>query len=130
MSELVEKKEDLIRYFEQGGKPRAQWRVGSEYEKVVVRTSDGTAIPYSGAGGVEELLRRMAADYGFGPRDRHRDHVRVNGGRAAIPLDPGGQVELPGEQCESLGCASDEFSRHVQHLIEVTRHIGATVLGP
>src|SRR5580700_2083525 len=129
MSELLEKKDDLIRYFEDGGKPRAQWRVGSEYEKVLVRTSDGTAIPYSGAGGVEDLLRRMAADYGFEPEDEHGHILALKGDRDAITLEPGGQVELSGEQCESIHCAYDEFSRHVEQLIEETGKIGATVLG-
>ena len=129
MSELLEKKDDLIRYFEDGGKPRAQWRVGSEYEKVVVRTSDGTAIPYSGARGVEDLLRRMAADYGFEPEDEHGHILALKGDRAAITLEPGGQIELSGEQCDSIHCAYEEFSEHVQQLIEVTGKIDATVLG-
>ena len=129
MSELLEKKDDLIRYFEDGGKPRAQWRVGSEYEKVVVRNSDGTAIPYSGAGGVEDLLRRMASDYGFEPEDEHGHILALKGERAAITLEPGGQIELSGEQCESIHCAYDEFATHVQQLIEVTGQIGASVLG-
>jgi glutamate--cysteine ligase len=129
MSELLEKKDDLIRYFEEGGKPRAQWRVGSEYEKVVVRASDGTAIPYSGARGVEDLLRRMAADYGFEPEDEHGHILALKGDRAAITLEPGGQIELSGEQCDSIHCAYDEFSEHVQQLIEVTGQIGASVLG-
>ena len=129
MSELLEKKDDLIRYFEDGGKPRAQWRVGTEYEKVVVRNSDGTAIPYSGAGGVEDLLRRMATDYGFEPEDEHGHILALKGERAAITLEPGGQIELSGEQCESIHCAYDEFATHVQQLIEVTGQIGASVLG-
>ncbi len=129
MSELLEKKGDLIRYFEDGGQPRAQWRVGSEYEKVVVRNSDGTAIPYSGAGGVEDLLRRMANDYGFEPEDEHGHILALKGERAAITLEPGGQIELSGEQCESIHCAYDEFATHVQQLIEVTGQIGASVLG-
>ena len=129
MSELLEKKDDLIRYFETGGKPRAQWRVGTEYEKVVVRTSDGTAIPYSGARGVEDLLRRMAADYGFEPEDEHGHILALKGDRAAITLEPGGQIELSGEQCDSIHCAYDEFAEHVQQLIEVTSKIDATVLG-
>ena len=129
MSELLEKKDDLIRYFEDGGKPRAQWRVGTEYEKVVVRNSDGTAIPYSGAGGVEDLLRRMANDYGFEPEDEHGHILALKGERAAITLEPGGQIELSGEQCESIHCAYDEFATHVQQLIEVTGQIGASVLG-
>jgi glutamate--cysteine ligase len=129
MSELLEKKDDLIRYFEEGGKPRAQWRVGSEYEKVVVRNSDGTAIPYSGAGGVEDLLRRMASDYGFEPEDEHGHILALKSERSAITLEPGGQIELSGEQCDSIHCAHDEFATHVQQLIEVTGQIGASVLG-
>jgi len=129
MSELVEKKDDLIRYFQEGGKPRARWRIGTEYEKVVVRSADATAIPYSGAGGVEDLLRRMAADYGFEPEDEHGHILALKGERSAITLEPGGQVELSGEQCDSIHCAYAEFATHVQQLIEVTGQIGATVLG-
>jgi len=129
MSELLEKKDDLIRYFEQGGKPRAQWRIGTEYEKVVVRAADGTAIPYSGPGGVEDLLRRMAADYGFEPEDEHGHILALKGERAAITLEPGGQIELSGEQCETIHCAHAEFAGHVHQLIDITSKIGATVLG-
>jgi len=129
MSELLEKKDDLIRYFQEGGKPRAQWRIGTEYEKVIVRNTDSTAIPYSGAGGVEDLLRRMAADYGFEPEDEHGHILALKGERSAITLEPGGQVELSGEQCDSIHCAYAEFATHVQQLIEVTGQIGATVLG-
>ena len=59
MSELVENKDDLIRYFEEGGKPREHWRVGTEYEKVAVRTRDAHAMPYSGPGGVSAPPRRL-----------------------------------------------------------------------
>ncbi len=129
MSELVEKKDDLIRYFQEGGKPRAQWKIGTEYEKVVVRAADGTAIPYSGAGGVEDLLRRMAADFGFESEDEHGHILALKGERSAITLEPGGQIELSGEQCADIHCAHAEFATHVQQLIDVTGQIGATVLG-
>src|SRR5277367_5925236 len=114
MSELLEKKEDLIRYFQTGAKPRAQWRIGTEYEKVVVRTADGTAIPYSGAGGVEDLLRRMAADFGFEPEDEHGHILALDGERSRITVEPGGQIELSGEQCADIHCAHAEFATHVQ----------------
>ena len=129
MSDLLEKKEDLIRYFEGGAKPREQWRVGSEYEKVAVRTADGTALPFSGTGGVEELLRRMADDYGFEPEDEHSRVLALKGKRASITIEPGGQIELSGEQCDTIHCAHHEFAEHVDQLLEVTGKIGATVLG-
>src|SRR6204780_4181109 len=129
MSELLEKKDDLIRYFQEGGKPRAQWRIGTEYEKVIVRNTDSTAIPYSGAGGVEDLLRRMAADYGFEPEDEHGHILALKGARAQITLEPGGQVELSGEESETIHRAREEFATHVQQLVEVTGKIGPTVRG-
>src|SRR5882757_1379822 len=128
MSELVENKDDLIRYFEEGGKPREQWRVGTEYEKVMVRTADGTALPFSGPGGVEDLLRRMADDYGFEPEDEHGRILALKSKRAAITIEPGGQIELSGEQCDTIHCAHHEFAEHVNQVVEVTGKIGATVL--
>jgi glutamate--cysteine ligase len=129
MSEIVEKKEDLIRYFEGGAKPREQWRVGTEYEKVAVRTRDATAIPYSGPGGVEAILRQMADNYGFEPEDEHGHILALKGERSAITIEPGGQIELSGEQCDTIHCAHAEFAAHVEQLIEVTSRIDATVLG-
>ncbi len=129
MSDLIEKKTDLIRYFEEGGKPRAQWRIGTEYEKVIVRSADGTAIPYSGAGGVEDLLQRLVADYGFETEDEHGHILALKGDRSTITLEPGGQVELSGEQCETIHCAYAEFATHVEQLIDLTGKIGASVLG-
>ena len=95
MSELVEKKEDLIRYFEEGAKPREQWRVGTEYEKVAVRTRDARAMPYSGPGGVEELLRRMTDRYGFEPR-KSTDASWLSRGRAMrLRSSPAGKSSSP-----------------------------------
>ena len=65
MSEPLETKAALIHYFESGAKPREKWRIGTEYEKVLVHTIDGSAIPFSGSNGVEEILRRMAERHGF-----------------------------------------------------------------
>ena len=44
----IERAEDLTYYFESACKPREQWRVGTEHEKVVVRRSDCAAAPFSG----------------------------------------------------------------------------------
>ncbi|HEV2171143.1 MAG TPA: glutamate-cysteine ligase family protein [Candidatus Binatus sp.] len=129
MSEFLEKKEDLIRYFQEGGKPRAQWKIGTEYEKVVVSSADGTAISYSGDRGVEGILQRMADNYGFELEDEHGHVLALKGARSAITLEPGGQIELSGEQCETVHCAYAEFQEHVNQLIDETGKVGATVLG-
>ena len=126
-ADLVETREQLIRYFESGGKPREQWRVGTEYEKITVSAHDGRALPYSGPRGVEQILRRMAERYGYEPDAENGRVIGLKGERAAITIEPGSQIELSGEQCETIHCAHAEFSRHIEQLIEVGHEYGAVV---
>ena len=119
MSEPLEKKEELIRYFASGAKPREQWRVGTEYEKVMVSARDGRALPLSGPAGVEEIMRRLIDRFGYEPDDEHGRIIALKGERAPITIEPGGQIELSGEQCETIHCAHLEFTRHADQLIEI-----------
>ncbi len=130
MSELVDTKEDLIRYFETGAKPREQWRVGTEYEKVAVSAVDGRALPYSGPNGVERILRELVDRFQWEPDNQEDGHLlALKRGPARITIEPGGQIELSGEQCKTIHCANEEFSRHVAELIEVGHSHDAVVLG-
>src|SRR5579859_168844 len=129
MSEPLERKEQLIRYFESGAKPRAQWRIGTEYEKVAVSVRDGRALPFSRPAGVEEILRRLIDRYGYEANGEHGRIIALNGERAPITIEPGGQMEPSGEQCETIHCADSEFTRHIEQLIEVGHEIGAAILG-
>jgi glutamate--cysteine ligase len=126
--DLIQGRDDLIRYFESGAKPRDQWRVGSEYEKVIVRVKDGSALPFSGPDGVEALLQRLINRYGYEAEDEEGRIVALKGERAPITLEPGGQVELSGEQCETIHCAHREFTNHIQQLLEVGHDLGATII--
>jgi glutamate--cysteine ligase len=129
MSEPLEKKEDLVRYFESGSKPRDKWRIGTEYEKIAVSARDGRALPFSGPTGVEELLRRLVGRFGYAPDDEHGRIIALRGERAPITVEPGGQIELSGEQCETVHCAYQEFTRHIEQVIEIGHELGAKVLG-
>jgi glutamate--cysteine ligase len=129
MSDFVEKKEDLIRYFESGAKPRTEWRIGSEYEKIAVSADDGTALPFSGPRGVEQILKYLADRYGYEPDTEEGRVLTLKADRASITIEPGGQIELSGEQCETIHCAQHEFSLHVEQLMNACRRFGATILG-
>ncbi|MDE2313916.1 MAG: hypothetical protein KGL04_07065, partial [Elusimicrobia bacterium] len=85
--------------------------------------------PFSGPRGVEELLRRLVDRYGFEPDGEHGRIIALKGGRAPITVEPGGQVELSGEQCETIHCAHREFSLHIEQLIEIGNELDAAILG-
>ena len=129
MSEPVESKDELIRYFASGAKPREQWRIGTEYEKVAVSASDGHALPFSGPNGVEEILRRLVDGHGYAPEEENGRIIALAGPRAPITIEPGGQIELSGEQCETIHCAHREFTSHIAQLTEIGHKIGAVILG-
>jgi glutamate--cysteine ligase len=129
MSEPLESKEDLLRYFRSGAKPREQWRVGTEYEKIAVSARDGRALPFSGPNGVEHILQLLIERHGFEPDDEDKRIIALKGGRAPITVEPGGQIELSGEQCETIHCAHREFTEHIEQLIEAGHELGAVILG-
>jgi glutamate--cysteine ligase len=129
MGEPLENKAALARYFESGAKPRDKWRVGTEYEKIAVSARDGRALPFSGPNGVEEILRRLVDRGSFEPDDEDGRVIALKHDRAPITIEPGGQIELSGEQCETIHCAHREFTNHIEQLIELGHQLGAVVLG-
>jgi glutamate--cysteine ligase len=130
MGELVDTKEDLIRYFETGAKPRERWRVGTEYEKIAVDAATGRAVPYSGPDGVETMMRELIDRFGWEIEDEEKGHLlALSRGPARVTIEPGAQIELSGEQCESIHCAHKEFSQHVAELIDVGHSHDAVLLG-
>ncbi|MCX8071816.1 MAG: glutamate--cysteine ligase [Candidatus Binatia bacterium] len=123
----VESYDDLVRYFEAACKPREQWRIGTEYEKVGVRVADGTAAPFTG--GIEEILRRMADRFGWTPVVEDGRVIALAGERASITLEPGGQLELSGEQWRNVHEAGREFREHVRQIVTVARELDIAFIG-
>ena len=58
---------ELVRYIATGAKPEADWRVGTEYEKVGVLKESGVAAPFSGERGIETVRERLAVQFDWRP---------------------------------------------------------------
>jgi glutamate--cysteine ligase len=125
----IEKKEQLEEYFHAAGKPRDRWRVGTEYEKVGIDRSSGKAIPYSGPRGVESILKRLIDRFGWEPEEQDGHIIALSRDNAQITLEPGGQIELSGEPCDSIHCTYAEFTQHIRELLEVSEPLDVVFLG-
>lgn len=125
----VTRRDALIEYFAAGAKPRSDWRVGTEYEKVVVDRKTGRAARYFGPRGIEAVLRRLADRFGWIPRLEGDHLIALEGRKATITLEPGGQLELSGEACDSIHCAQAELSEHVNEIVTVGDELGLAFLG-
>ena len=84
----------LVRFFEQGAKPREQFGFGVEIEHLPVHNGDDTAVTYGERNGIEALLLRLRPFYDPDREYWENGHL-VGLGRegTVVSLEPGGQVE-------------------------------------
>ncbi|MBI1383555.1 MAG: glutamate--cysteine ligase [Rhizobiales bacterium] len=132
-SPLVESKSDLVEYIAAGGKPREQWRIGTEHEKFAFDTRDLRPIPYEGPAGVRALLEGMINRFGW-EAIREGDNIialkrapGVPGG--GVSLEPGGQIELSGEPLASVHETCKEVAEHRRQVLEIGRDLGIGFMG-
>jgi glutamate--cysteine ligase len=126
---IINNKEELEAFFHDSGKPREKWRVGTEYEKVGIERGSAKAIPYSGPRGVETILKALVTEYRWEPFEENGHIVALKRDKAEIHLEPGGQIELSGEPCESIHCTHAEFTQHIRELLEVAERLDIVFLG-
>ena len=116
--------------FHDGATASADWKIGVEYEKPVVDRKTGEAVPYDGPNGIGAVLagiKERGEDWEGVYEDGNL--IALGNGRASVTLEPGGQLELSGETCDSLHCAKEELDRHVAEILAVGDDLGLAFLG-
>lgn len=116
----------LRNYFLQGAKPEPEWGIGAETERIAIDARTGEAPGYER---VATLLQRIAESEGWQPIYDGDALIGVQGGRSAIALEPGGQIELSGELCRDLVCCNRDNDYINGLLAEHGRDLGLRFLG-
>ena len=127
-SDIAESRTDLIEYLEQGSKPVADWRIGTEHEKFGFFHADLRSIPYEGAAGVRAVLEGLQR-FGWKPKYEGDNVISLGLGQQAVTLEPGGQLELSGAPLETLHQTCDEVHSHLDQVREVAEGLGIGFLG-
>jgi glutamate--cysteine ligase len=125
----IESVEQLVEQFHRAGKPRDRWMIGTEYEKVAVERSTGRAAPFSGARGIEAVLRGLAERFDWEPKEEDGRTVALAREGASITLEPGAQLELSGAQCPTIHCTDEELRTHVREVVTIGNEVGLAFLG-
>lgn len=85
----------LIAPLEGGAKPPADWRIGTEHEKLVFKTEDHRAPSYDEEGGIRDILLQMQ-EFGWRPVEENGKVIAMAGDDGTVSLEPAGQLELSG----------------------------------
>ena len=127
----IEKRQELVAWFEQGIKPKAEFRLGTEHEKFPFTLAGHRPVPYAGAASIRALLEGMQRRLGWEPIIEDGNIIgladEANGG--AISLEPGGQFELSGAPVETVHETQAELAAHVADAKAVAAPLGIGFLG-
>ena len=124
----IHSRADLLSVFEKGEKPIADWRIGTEHEKFVYRTSDHRAPSYDEPGGIRDLLHGLT-EFGWRPVEEGGNVIALTGPDGTISLEPAGQLELSGAPLENIHESCAESGRHLQQVKAVGEKLGLGFLG-
>jgi glutamate--cysteine ligase len=125
---LIESRGDLVAPMARGEKPRSDWRIGTEHEKLVYRLADHAAPAYADPGGIRDLLAGLE-QFGWEPVVEGGNVIALSGADGAVSLEPAGQLELSGAPLESLHQTCEETGRHLQQVKAVGDKLGIGFLG-
>ena len=125
---VIESRQQLIESFARGEKPRERWRIGTEHEKFVYRTSDHRAPSYDEPGGIRDLLDGLT-EFGWQPVMEGNNVIAMSGADGSISLEPAGQFELSGAPLDNLHLTCAETGRHLEQVKTVGDRLGLGFLG-
>jgi glutamate--cysteine ligase len=133
----IESRDELVAYIEQGAKPKADWRIGTEHEKFPFYREGLRPVPYEGPNGIRALLEGMGERFGWRPGyDKQNiislEEISAGPGAAvggSITLEPGGQFELSGAPLQTIFQTCEEVGRHLTQVREIADPMGVCFLG-
>ena len=118
---------DLYRWFAERERPRSEWKVGLEHEKLGVVAGRTEPLPYEGRRGISAVLRAFAAR-GYAPFEEDGGIIASQCGQLTISIEPGGQLELSGSPFADVHVVAAELDRHLHECREIGRELGVAFL--
>jgi glutamate--cysteine ligase len=127
----IENRAQLISYFTEGFKPKAEWRIGTEHEKFPFYKAGNRPVPYEGENGIRALLEGLRDAFGWQGvyEGEHIIALSDPHSLANISLEPGGQFELSGAPLNTIGQTAEEIAEHLRQVKIIGDRLGIGFLG-
>jgi glutamate--cysteine ligase len=124
----ITERAQLVEVIASGGKPRADWRIGTEHEKFGFRLDDLRPPGFDGERGIEALLQGLTR-FGWEPIDENGRTVALSKDGASVTLEPAGQLELSGAMLETIHQTCSEVGSHLFEVKAVADELRLGFLG-
>jgi len=121
-------RDELVDFLASGGKPAADWRIGTEHEKFGFRIDDLRPPTYEGERGIAALLQGLTR-FGWQPVRENENLIALSRESASVTLEPAGQLELSGAPLASIHDTCCETICHLREVKTVAEELGLGFLG-
>ena len=121
-SPRIEHKSQMIEHLMAGCKPKSDWRIGTEHEKIGFCLKSLKPIPYEG--GIKTILEGLQR-FDWKPVLEGPNVIALKRDGASVSLEPGGQLELSGAPLEHVHQTCREVAQHLREVKEVADEIGS-----
>ncbi len=122
----IDNHQQLSAFLSRGARPRHDWGVGLETEKLVIDRQTGEAASYEQ---IRQLLLQLEETGGWQGNYDGDNLIGLQGKLSAVSLEPGGQLELSGRFCCDIHCTWRDFGRYRQQLTAIGAESGLAFLG-
>ena len=115
----------MVKHLAAGCKPRKEWRIGTEHEKIGFCQT--TLAPLQYETGIRPLLEGLQR-FDWEPVFEEGNIIALKRNGASISLEPGGQFELSGAPLEHIHQTCAEMNRHLRELRALADETGSAFL--
>ena len=123
----IENKNEMINWIAAGCKPKSEWLIGTEHEKIGFNLNTLKPLPYEGDTSIYAMLEGLKK-FGWQSVVENGYLIALKRDGASVSLEPGGQFELSGAPLESIHQTCGEVNRHLREVKEIADDIGAGFL--
>ena len=121
---MINNKDQIIKYFEDGIKEEGNLKIGVEHEKFIFNKKDNKRIDYSS---ITKMFDHLY-EFGWKPVKENDKVIGLSKEDKNITLEPGNQIELSGEKLNHIHEACAESQDYLFELKQVTKKIGINIV--
>lgn len=125
---LIISKNDLVSQFQMGCKAKSDFKIGIEYERLLINKKTYHAVPYYGEAGLYRLLRQIAFKDEWTYITDFGQVVGLKKGDSTITLEPGGQFEISLSPQASVKNIEKEIEKLDKKIMSIAKNLNILFL--
>ena len=123
----IEDKAEMVNWIAAGCKPKPDWLIGTEHEKIGFDLASLKPLPYAGETSIYAMLEGLKK-FGWQGVVEGGYLIALKRDGASVSLEPGGQFELSGAPLQTIHQTCGEVNQHLREVKEIADKIGAGFL--